>query len=230
MDSFSAGAKLPAFSLTETKPEETSSQRDNVTFENRSDEELLSFIQAGEPEALGCLFRRYFAVVSGISRRILRDEVEAQDLVQDVFLYIYRKCRVYNPAKGSASSWIVQTVYYQALQRRMILTARQCHSTPEIENGGAEALPSASAFVKNDQSAEIVFGKSKWREILKTLTRDQWETLRLHFFEGYTLTEIAEKRGESVGNTRHYFYRGLEALRRHVFSGELDRRAANNRK
>jgi DNA-directed RNA polymerase specialized sigma24 family protein len=126
-----------------------------------------------------CLFRRYFAIVSGISRRILRDEVEAQDLVQDVFLYIYRKCRVYNPAKRTASSWIVQTIYYQALQRRMILTARQHQSTPEVENGGAEALPSASILTKNDHSAERVFGKSKWREILKTLTEDQWDTLRL---------------------------------------------------
>ena len=99
--------------------------------------------------------------------------------MQDVFPYIYRKCRVYNPAKRTASSWIVQTIYYQALQRRMILTARQHQSIPEVENGGAEALPSASILTKNDHSAERVFGKSKWREILKTLTEDQWDTLRL---------------------------------------------------
>ena len=107
--------------------------------------------------------------------------------MQDVFLYIYRKCRVYNPAKRTASSWIVQTIYYQALQRRMILTARQHQSTPEVENGGAEALPSASILTKNDHSAEIVFGKSKWREILKTLPEDQWDTLRLHCRRGYFL-------------------------------------------
>lgn len=91
--------------------------------------------------------------------------------MQDVFPYIYRKCRVYNPAKRTASSWIVQTIYYQALQRRMILTARQHQSIPEVENGGAEALPSASILTKNDHSAEIVFGKSKWREILKNANR-----------------------------------------------------------
>jgi RNA polymerase sigma-70 factor, ECF subfamily len=230
VDSFSTGAKLPAFSLAKTKLEDSSSQGHNTTFEDRSDEELLSCIQAGEPEALGCLFRRYFRIVSGIGRRILRDEVEAQDLVQDVFLYIHRKCRVYNPARGTASSWIVQTIYYQALQRRVSLTASQHYSTLEIENGGAEALLSASILAKDDHSAEIVFGKSKWREILETLTGDQWETLRMHFFEGYTLGEIAEKRGQSVGNTRHHFYRGLDALRKQVFSGELNRRATNNGK
>jgi RNA polymerase sigma-70 factor, ECF subfamily len=75
-----------------------------------------------------------------------------------------------------------------------------------------------------------VFGKSKWREILNTLTGDQWQTLRMHFFEGYTLGEIAEKRDESVGNTRHHFYRVLEALRKQVFAGELSRRVKNNGK
>jgi RNA polymerase sigma-70 factor (ECF subfamily) len=230
VDSFSAGTKLQAFSLAETKLEESSSQGHQITFEDRSDEELLSCIQAGEAEALGCLFRRYFAIVNGIGRRILRDEVEAQDLVQDVFLYIHRKCGVYNPVKGTASSWIVQTIYYQALQRRMILAARTQRSTAEIENGAAEAPPSVFVLAKNDHSAEIVFGKSKWREILKTLTGDQWETLRMHFFEGYTLSEIAQKRGESVGNARHHFYRGLEALRKQVFSGDLSRRAKNNGK
>jgi DNA-directed RNA polymerase specialized sigma24 family protein len=51
----------------------------------------------------------------------------------------------------------------------------------------------------------------------------------MHFFEGYTLSEIAQKRGESVGNARHHFYRGLEALRKQVFSDDLSR-AKNNGK
>jgi RNA polymerase sigma-70 factor (ECF subfamily) len=183
-------------------------------------------IAAHDNEALGRLFRRYAKTVHGIGSRILHDESEAEDLVQDVFLYIQRKCRVFNPTKGSASSWIIQTVYYQALQRRMSLTSSHCCSTREIEDSGG-TTPATSA-VERDHSAEIVFGRSTWRAILKALTVDQWETLRMHFFEGYTLSEIAQKRGESVGNARHHFYRGLEALRKQVFSGDLSRRAKNN--
>jgi len=147
--------------------------------------------------------------------------------VQDVFLYLQRKCGVFSPTKGSASSWIIQTVYYQALQRRMRLTSSHYYSTREIEDSGG-TTPAASA-VERDHFAEIVFGRSTWRGILKALTVDQWETLRMHFFEGYTLGEIAQKRGESVGNARHHFYRGLEALRKQVFSGDLSR-AKNNGK
>lgn len=193
-----------------------------------SDETLLALIAAHDNEALGRLFRRYAKIVHGIGSRILHDKAEAEDLVQDVFLYIQRKCGVFNPTKGSASSWIIQTVYYQALQRRIRLTSSHYCSTREIEDSGGTT--SAAFAVGRDHSAEIVFGRSTWRGILKALTADQWETLRMHFFEGYTLSEIAQMRGESVGNARHHFYRGLEALRKQVFSGDLSRRAKNNGK
>jgi RNA polymerase sigma-70 factor (ECF subfamily) len=53
------------------------------------------------------------------------------------------------------------------------------------------------------------------------LTEDQWETVRLHFFEGCTFAEIGEKRNQPVGNVRHHFYRGLARLRKYIFHGEL---------
>jgi len=193
-----------------------------------SDEALLALIAANDSEALGILFRRYARIILRIGKRILRDDAEAEDLVQDVFLYIHRKCGVYDPAKGRASSWIIQTVYYQALQRRMRLTASRNRLTDAVQDdSGATRVGPA---VGRDHFAELVFGRSAWQGILKTLTEEQWETLRMHFFEGYTLGEIAQKRGQSVGNTRHHFYRGLEALRKQVFADELSRRAKNSGK
>jgi len=194
-----------------------------------SDEDLLAQMTQGDLQALAILYRRYAKTIHGIGRRILRDECEAEDLVQDSFLYIYRKCGVYNPTKGRANSWIIQTVYYQALQRRVQLTASHYYSADEIDDG-SDATPDAPSAVKCDHSAEVIFGRSAWKGILKTLTEDQWETLRMHFFEGYTLGEIAEKRGHAVGNTRHHFYRGLEALRKQVFATELSRSEKNNGK
>jgi len=226
LDSSSVSTKLLVFSLTGTKAEGSKSKECGTDFAAYSDEMLLSFVQAGELEALGCLFRRYARIAHGIGKRILRDEAEAEDLVQDVFLYIHRKSGVYNPAKGRAGSWIIQIVYYQALQRRMRLIADHHYSTPEVQDG-SDAIVVASSAAECDHSAEVVFGRSTWQEILRTLTEDQWETLRMHFFEGYTLAEIAEKRGQLVGNTRHHFYRGLEALRKQVFATELCRREKN---
>jgi RNA polymerase sigma-70 factor (ECF subfamily) len=230
LDSSSSGTNVLVLSLAAANVKPSTWSRHKTELSVYSDELLISFVQAGELEALGTLFRRYAKVVHSIGRRILRDDAEAEDLVQDVFLYIHRKSGIFNPAKGTASSWIIQTIYYQALQRRMKLTASHYYSPSEIEDGCAEATFAAFAPTQCDHSAEIVFGRSKWREILTTLSDDQWETLRMHFFEGYTLSEIARKRGQSVGNIRHHFYRGLEALRKKVFPDELSRREKNHRK
>ena len=59
------------------------------------------------------------------------------------------------------------------------------------------------------------------KELIESLTVDQWETLRLHFFEGYTLAEIGELRKQTVVSVRHHFYRGLDRLRKHIFASEL---------
>ena len=68
------------------------------------------------------------------------------------------------------------------------------------------------------------FLKSVWWRVLESLTEDQRKTLRLHFFEGYTFEEIAEKLGQSYGNVRNHHYRGLEKVRKHLADRELNRR------
>jgi RNA polymerase sigma-70 factor (ECF subfamily) len=74
-----------------------------------------------------------------------------------------------------------------------------------------------------DQTVEGLFGRNGWKKVVEELTGDQRETLRLHFFEGFTFTEIAEKLGQSYANVRNHHYRGLEKLRRHLAEGELKR-------
>ena len=71
--------------------------------------------------------------------------------------------------------------------------------------------------VENDYSAEAVFGRNGLDKLIETLSEDQRETLRLHFFEGYTLAEIAEKLGQPQGNVRHHYYRALDKLRKQMF-------------
>src|SRR5271163_3279701 len=83
-----------------------------------SDEALLTKVCAGDCDALALLFRSYAHLVRNVGRRILRDKGEADDLVQDVFLYIHRKSTLFDSSKGSARSWIIQVAYTQAFLRR----------------------------------------------------------------------------------------------------------------
>jgi len=214
----SATARFPSVKLgLEAVSEIGSSEGDS------SDESLLNKVAANHRDALALLFRRFARPVKNVGQRILRDKAEADDLVQEVFLYIHRKSGLFDSTKGSARSWIVQVAYTQAFLRRRHLKSQGFYvsgiadKSPETDfrpNSGAEY----------DQTVEGLFGKNGWRKVLDTLTGDQRETLRLHFFEGYTFTEIAEKLGQSYTNVRHHHYRGLEKLRERLNGDALNRR------
>jgi RNA polymerase sigma-70 factor, ECF subfamily len=186
-----------------------------------SDEGLLALISVHDSDAMSVLFRRYARTVRSVGQRILRDNDEADDLVQDVFLYIHRRSSLFDNSKGSARSWIVQVAYTQALLNRRQLKSHGFYASP-ITDKGLENSSCGTKGAHYDNSAEGVFGRSGWRNVWDSLTECQRETLRLHFYEGCTFTEIAEKLGQSYVNIRHHYYRGLEKLRKHADENDLN--------
>lgn len=188
-----------------------------------TDETLIIRVQIGDSEALTLLFRRYAHPVRNIGQRILRDKAEADDLVQEVFLYIHRKSALFDRTKGSAGSWIIQVAYTQALLRRRRLQSQGFYLSG-ITDKPVECRNDRTEGADYDQSVEGLFGRNGWRKVLESLTEDQRETLRLHFFEGHTFEEIAEKLGQSYGNVRNHHYRGLEKVRKHLADVGLNRR------
>jgi hypothetical protein len=97
-------ASLAAAKRQERKGVARGQSRDQA----KSDEVLLACTQEGDREALAELFRNYAKSIRSIGVRILRDGMEADDLVQEVFLYLYRKSSLFDCSKGSARSWIFQ--------------------------------------------------------------------------------------------------------------------------
>ncbi len=176
-------------------------------------------LQVGKQEALSSLFNRYSRVVRSISARILRDTAEAEDLVQDLFLFIQRKCVVFDSSKSSARSWIIQMAYHRAFERRRYLATRQLYPQQGLQNGIPEVV--GSPTTEDDYSPETIFGRNGLNKVVEALSEDQRETLRLHFFEGYTLTEISEKLGQPHGNVRHHYYRAIDKLRKHIFGSKV---------
>jgi RNA polymerase sigma-70 factor, ECF subfamily len=186
------------------------------------DETLFEAIRTGDREALALLFRRYAHLVLHIGKRILRDRYEAEDLVQEVFLYLHRKSGVFDRTKGSARSWIVQVAYTQGLLRRRELKGHGFYLSG-IPDKQLECHQSGSLEGANyDHTLEGLFGRNGWKKIVEELTEDQRETLRLHFFEGLTFAEIAETLGQSHRNIRNHHYRGLEKLRKFLIRSKLN--------
>jgi len=183
---------------------------DNLATVESTDEQLLSQIAAGSRDALGLLFRRHARAVFHIAWRILRDESEADDLRQEVFIYLAERAKLFDAQKGSGASWIMQVTYHRAIDRRRYLGFRQHYSAEEFDE---QRMPATAT----QPSPETLDGKAIRDRLGEQLTPDQQQTLELHFFEGYSLREIAERNGQTVGNVRHHYYRALDRLRSHLF-------------
>jgi RNA polymerase sigma-70 factor, ECF subfamily len=178
-----------------------------------SDEELMERLRAQDSEALDHLFRRYGRLVMGIAFRTLRDHGEAEDTVQDTFLYIYRRAVLFDAQKGTAKAWIVQVAFHRSLDKKSYLARRGFYLGTEIDSTD----DTLSGNTDLDREVGGRLNRAKLEEAFAELPQEQRRTLELFFFEGMDMREIAGKLSESVGNVRHYYYRGLERLRKTAF-------------
>ena len=194
-----------------------------------ADEALIAGVCEGDQEALAALFRRYARLVRGIALRILRDKSEADDLLQDLFLFIHRKAGRFDGSKCAARSWIVQMTYHRALDRRRYLQSRHFYTRLDLDEATELLSPVVEGTEEQNAVCHLV-GKTTSAGLLATLTEDQRNTLSLHFVEGFTFAEIAAKLDQSLGNVRNHYYRGLERLRKQMFSDKLPGRNGYGRK
>jgi RNA polymerase sigma-70 factor (ECF subfamily) len=171
--------------------------------------------------ALAVLFRRYAVLVRGVAYRVLRNAAEADDLLQDIFLLVNRLSGTFDSSKGSARFWILQMTYRRAISRRRYLTARHFYTHLDLDQA-ADRLGDVRTESGHENSLDgTLERKENWEGWLAQLSESQRQTFHLFFFEGYTFEEIAAKLGQTVGNARNHYYRGLEKLRKQIFAGKL---------
>jgi DNA-directed RNA polymerase specialized sigma24 family protein len=89
-----------------------------------TDEDVMEQLRDGNPNALPVLFDRFHRLVLKVALRTLRDPGEAEDVMQDIFLEIFRKAGQYDRTKGSPKTWILQYAYHRSLSRRQYLALR----------------------------------------------------------------------------------------------------------
>lgn len=177
-----------------------------------SDEALMALVREEDPKALDVLFGRHSKMVYSIALRILHDVGEAEEVVQECFLYVYRKAVAFEPSKGSAKVWIVQVAYSRARDRKAHLSRRGFYFRGDIDARGVEDTLVEQGNVLGEIEARLDFGQLQCA--FRDLTEIQRETLKLFYFEDLELREISERLHEPLGNVRHHFYRGLERLRK----------------
>ncbi len=190
------------------------------SLQKSTDEDLMDFVKAGNTEGLAILFDRYYRLVFNIACKILRDRAEAEDLMQEVFLEIYRDAAKFNAARGSFKTWLLQYAYHRSLNRRKYLATRGLYEIGAVRTPNAEVAE--PVFHREGLSAQ------DWARTLQNglqqLNSKERQAIELACFQGLLLREIADHLKESLPNVRNHYYRGLKKLRK--FMGTNDSEVA----
>jgi RNA polymerase sigma-70 factor, ECF subfamily len=184
-----------------------------------ADAGLMALVQAGDESALGELLDRHGRLVLRIGVRVLRDPGEAQELVQDTFLQVFRKAKSFDPTRGSFRSWLTQIAARRAFDRREYLTLHRFYDDRNLD----DYVDLICGDVDVEYQTLLLQSEALLRQTFNALSDKQRTTLELYFFEGYTLREISQRLNESLANIRHYYYRALERLKTNVPSPLGDR-------
>ena len=148
---------------------------------------LLRRLTGGDAAALGELYDRYAGLVNGLALRILRNTAEAEDVVQEVFVQIWRQAERFDPDRGSPEAWLCAIARTRALDRLRRRVSRR-------EEPG-EAAPGVTAAPRTEEALAV-------RKAMEGLSPDQRHALELAYYEGLTHTEIAARLGEPLGTVK----------------------------
>lgn len=180
--------------------------------ERLGDDEVMASLQAGSHDGLAVLFDRYNRLVRSIALRFVRDEGEADDVTQIVFMDIFRAAAQFDPARGSTKTWVLQYAYHRALSRKRHLNVRKFYDV-EGDEQLAEALLTRERPAFGLTAVEL---KDLLDKGLSSLPAPQRFVIEQASLEGRSMREIADRTGESLVNVRHHYYRGLRKLRTFV--------------
>jgi RNA polymerase sigma-70 factor (ECF subfamily) len=175
-----------------------------------SDEDLVERLAGGCHDSLAVLFDRYYRLVLGIASTVLRDPVEAEDVLQTVFLEICRVAGLFDRSKGKAKTWLIRYAYHRSLDRLRQLKLRGFYDPAGDIERQRSTENSSGASLPGWNSLEL---SRMLEEAFAALTAEQRTTLHLAFVEGRSMREIAEQLGATFTSVRHHYYRGLEKLR-----------------
>lgn len=166
---------------------------------------LLARVADGDRQSLARLYDRYAAGLLAIGQRLLKDVREAEDLLHDVFLEVWRQAADYDPARGSVRGWLLLRMRSRALDRLKSAGARRVVS---IEERPLDEEPRAAG---HDPTGAL--DGERLRRALAELPPQQREVLELGYFEGLSSSEIAARIAAPIGTVKSRVAAALSTLR-----------------
>ena len=178
--------------------------------EAREDTRLLMAVAGGDQRALAALYRRRGNLIYSLLVRMLVNEMEAQEVMQDTFVQIWRRAHKYDPGRSSPLAWMIMIARGRALDRlrsRSRRSATHAAFEREVASLEVEEINGARQTERDELAAACAAA-------LNGLPEDQARALQLAFLRGWTHVEIACAVGEPLGTIKARIRRGLLALRK----------------
>jgi len=172
--------------------------------------ELLRRVAQGDRVSFETLYDRFSGVLFSTAFRVLNNQEAAEDVLQDVFIQIWEKAPLYDPARGKPMTWAVTLTRNKAIDRlRSTVRRNRLQDEVEREAENFEQFDGRSSFdaVAAGETNQIV------RDAIQKLSKDQREAIELAFFSSLTQTEIAERLNEPLGTIKARIRRGMMKLR-----------------
>jgi len=167
------------------------------------DASLVAAIRSGDQSAMVALYDRYSSIVYSVALRVLADTGAAEDILQDVFLQLWRNPGSFDSSRGSLGAWLAVIA-----RNRAIDALRKRRPESDVEDVVLSVEPDLAGEADRTRAAEKV------RRALGSMPAAQRAALEMAYFEGLTHTEIAAKTGEPLGTIKTRIRAGLTALRK----------------
>src|SRR6059058_2167108 len=168
-----------------------------------TDSMLISRVRAGDEDALAALHDRYAQVVYSVALRVLGETTQAEDILQEIFMQIWRNPQTFDSSRGSLAAWLSVIARHRAIDY-----LRRRRPETDIE----DVIVSVDTHL--DQVTDRNLTLNRVRTAVETLPAEQRKPLEMAFFEGLTHAEIAAKTGEPLGTIKTRIRTALLTLRK----------------
>jgi RNA polymerase sigma-70 factor (ECF subfamily) len=179
-----------------------------VDLSGARDRELVRRLGEGDEEAFRGLFRRYSPTALAVARRIVRQPFLAEEIVQEVFLAVWRSPGGYDPQRGSVKSWLMGMTHHRAVDavRREESNRRRAEESlpePDVEDPAVVVV----------EELGLPEERKAVREALDSLPAEQRQVIELMYYRGLPQSRIAERLELPLGTVKSRTLLGMRRLR-----------------
>ena len=180
-----------------------------------SDHHLMLLVNNKQSEALSMLYDRYSSLVYSFAWKAVKEEAEAREIVQSVFMRLWTTESVYNPDKGRFSNWLL-TITRNMTTDWLRKKRREATAIP-VEAEWLERIPDECAASPEDSAIRHSFNE-QIRGVYRHLSNQQIDLLEHFYWQGYPLSELALIYNQPIGTVKNRLYQTLKILRRHLLA------------